>query len=133
MDFWVGSWKRESFISLNISYFLLSLTLPMIFYAVVAVSFPNIRMDEKIDLREFYQSHKKIIYGLMACGLLFNGVIANVMEEDSLLNQDNIFRLTAIVLALLVAFSHKQIMERIVLVVGWIVLLIHLTLEDALK
>jgi hypothetical protein len=69
----------------------------------------------------------------MACGILSNGVIANFMEERSLLSQDNIFRIIAIVLALFAAFSHKQIMERIVLVVGWIVLLVHLILEDALK
>jgi len=126
MDFWTGSWQRESYISLNINYFLLSLTLPMIFYAVVAVSFPNVRNDEKIDLREFYLSHKKIIYGLMACSILSNAVIANFMEERNLLSEENIYRLIAIVLALLAAFSHKQIMERIVLVLGWVVLLTHL-------
>lgn len=133
MDFWFGSWQREHYIALNINYFLLSLTLPMIFYAVVAVSFPNVRNDEKIDLREFYLSHKKIIYGLMACAILSNAVIANLMEERDLVGNENLYRLIAIVLALVAAFSRKQIMERIVLVMGWIVLVIHLVNSPTLN
>jgi len=83
-------------------------------------------------LREFYQSHKKIIYGLMACGIFSNAIIANLMEERSLLSQENIFRVIAIVLAMLAAFSHKQIMERIVLVLGWVTLLVHLYTDSAI-
>lgn len=125
MDFWTGSWQRSSYIALNINYFILSLTLPMTFYAVVAVSFPYVRNDEHIDLKEFYQSHKKIIYILMACAIFFNAVIANLMEENDLLGVENYFRIVAMVLALLAGFSRKQLMERIVLVLGWITLIIH--------
>jgi len=125
MDFWTGSWQRSSYIALNINYFILSLTLPMTFYAVVAVSFPYVRNDEHIDLKEFYQSHKKIIYILMACAIFFNAVIANLMEESDLLGVENYFRMVAMILALLAGFSRKELMERIVLVLGWITLIIH--------
>ena len=126
MDFWTGSWQRESFISLNINYFILSLTLPLTFYIVVAVSFPNVKHEDRIDLREFYHSHKKFIYGLMAFAIFSNGIIANLMEEsDFLHSNENFFRLIGIVLALSAAFSAKQLVERVVLVLGWITLMSH--------
>lgn len=125
MDFWMGSWEREGYIALNINYFILSLILPMIFYVVVAVSFPAVKNGEQIDLRAFYQSHKKLIYGLMALAIFINGVIANTMEEISLINNENIFRMIGIGLALTAAFSQKQVMERIVLVLGWVTLIVH--------
>jgi len=125
MDFWTGSWERESYIALNINYFILSLTLPMIFFVVVAVSFPNVKNGEQIDLKGFYQSHKKMIYSLMACAIFFNAVIANIMEENYLLSNENFFRAIGIGLALTAAFSSKQLTERVVLVIGWITLVVH--------
>jgi hypothetical protein len=126
MDFWTGSWQRESYIALNINYFILSLTLPMSFYVVVAVSFPHVKNEERIDLRQFYHSHKKLIYVMMALAILCNGVIANLMEESDPLLSENFFRLIGIVLAILAAFSPKRFMERVVLVLGWITLMAHI-------
>lgn len=125
MDFWTGSWEREKFISLNINYFILSLTLPMAFYVVVAISFPTVKNGEQIDLRGFYQSNKKLIYSLFACAIFLNAVVANVMEESTLLSSENIFRVIGISLAMIASFSRKQFMERSVLVLGWITLLVH--------
>jgi hypothetical protein len=130
IDFWAGSWQREIYISKNINYFILSLALPMTLSVAVAVSFPNIKNGEQINMREFFLSHKKIIYGLMASAVFTNGVIANAMEENSLLGSENLFRVIAIVLALSAAFSRKQLIERFVLGLGWVVLITHIVLQN---
>lgn len=61
----------------------------------------------------------------MALAIFFNGIIANTMEERDLIGHENIFRVIGISLALTAAFSRKQIMERAVLVLGWVTLIVH--------
>ena len=57
--------------------------------------------------------------------MICNGVIANTMEEPNLLNQENYFRLAAILLATIAVLSKKVFLERTILVLGWVMLIVH--------
>ncbi len=130
LDFWTGSWQRERYISMNINYFILSLALPLTFNVVAAVSFPILKSGEQIDLREFYQSNKKLIYVLMAGAIFTNACIANTMEENFLLSIGNLFRTVGFGLALIATFSRRQFIERVVLVLGWVTLVVNIIVSQ---
>ncbi len=129
IDIWWGSWPREKFISLNIKYFILSLFVPIIFYVLTAVIFPVVKNGEAVDLRQFFESHKKIIYLLFGITLLANGITANVMEQQWT-DAENLFRLGAFLFSLAGVFTKRVIIERIVLVLGWIMLIAHTIAES---
>jgi hypothetical protein len=128
LDFWTGSWPREKFITLNIKYFLLSLLVPVAFYALTAVLFPNIKGDDDIDLRAFYLSHKKIIYLLFGVTMIANTITANLMEQE-LIHIENLFRLIALTLTAIIYFTKRPHIERAVLIFGWIILIFHTITE----
>jgi hypothetical protein len=125
LDMWTGSWQREQYIVVNIRYFMLSLLLPIAFYALGTVAFPFTTKEGCTDLKRFFESHKKPIYLNLIFVMVCNSVIANTMEEPNLMNEENYFRIVAIGLSLLAIVSKKTFVERTVLALGWIVLLTH--------
>jgi hypothetical protein len=128
LDFWTGSWPREKFITLNIQYFILSLSMPIAFYALTSVMFPVIRNGNSIDLKAFYKSHRKIMFLLFAITMLANGVTANLMEQK-LLDLENVFRVVALALTILALLTTRAIIERFVLIFGCIMLIVHVYIE----
>jgi hypothetical protein len=125
LDFWRGSWERERYITLNINYFLLSLVLPMSFFALTAVLFPVIKNGEAIDLRSFYLSHKKMIFLLFGLTITLNSVTANFMEED-FGSRENVYRVLALGLTAIGYFTRKVMVERMVLLAGCVMLIVHI-------
>lgn len=131
LDFWTGSWPRERFISLNINYFILSLLVPIVFYVQTAVIFPVIKNGDTIDLREFFRTHKKLIYLLFGITIVANGITANLMEQRWT-DVENLFRIGALILALFGVFTRWIAVEKMVLVLGWIMLILHTVIESKL-
>jgi hypothetical protein len=128
IDFWIGSWEREQFIAADINYFILSLIVPMSFYGLTAVLFPVIKGSGVINLKEFYTSHKKMIFMLFGLTILLNAITASIMEAE-LMDKENVFRLLAVGLAAVGYFAKTVIIERIVLSLGFVMLLIHALIE----
>jgi hypothetical protein len=128
LDFWTGSWRRESYIAINIYYFTLSLLVPVAFYALTAVLFPVMKSDSTIDFNLFYDSHKKMIYLLFAIMMIANTISANFMEQK-LIDQENGFRLVALGLTGCAFFTKNIMVERIILVVGWLTLISHFVVD----
>jgi len=120
LDFWVSTWDRTNYISLDYKYFLLSLSVPIAFYALTAVLFPVIKNAEKIELIDFYLSHKKIIFLLFGLTILCNSISANLIEHD-IFHIRNIFRVVALLLTTLIFFTNKLWVERTILALGCMV------------
>ncbi len=120
LDFWVSTWDRANYIALDYKYFILSLSVPIAFYALTAVLFPVVKNAEKIELIDFYLSHKKIIFMLFGLTILCNAISANLIEHD-LTHIRNVFRLIALLLTVLIFFTKKLWVERSILALGCIV------------
>lgn len=125
MEFWTGSWPREKFITLNINYFMLALFVPVSFFALTAVLFPIIKTDGEIDLQSFFMSHKKIIYLLFGISLLANAVTGNLMEQKTILDDKNLIRVIALTLNMYLYFTRSVMVERIILLMGCVLLIIN--------
>jgi hypothetical protein len=128
LDFWVSTWERINYISLDFMFFVFSLSVPIAFYALTAVLFPVIKNNDKIDLVDFYLSHRKIIFILFGVTILTNAITANVIEHD-LMHIRNIFRLIALLLTLVIYFTRKRWVERGILTLGCLLFFV-LVLRD---
>ena len=130
LDFWTGSWPREKFITININYFILSLLVPIAFFALTAVLFPLIKNNDNNDLKVFYLSHKKIIFLLFGITMLANAVTANLMEQK-LMDLENLFRVIALLLTAFAFYTKRTNIERIVLVFGFVTFIVHMIVETS--
>jgi hypothetical protein len=128
LDFWTGSWPREKFITININFFILSLMVPVSLFALTAVLFPNIKNNDVIDLKAFFDSHKKIIYLLFGITILANGVTANLMEQQ-LRDPENFIRLTALILTYQIYITKNPVVERVILAMGCVLFVVHTILQ----
>lgn len=132
IDMWTGSWLRESYISTNINYFILSLALPLGFYILGTVMFPVIRKGEDTDLHVFYLTHKKMIFLFFGIILLVNGITALSMEQE-LLHIENLFRLIAIILTFSAVTTKQVFVERAILVISWSVMILHVMVQPYIE
>lgn len=126
IDVWWGSWEREPYASSHLGYFLLSLTTPMIFYVLAMVMFPVMKNGDQVDLRDYFRRNERIIYFLFAMIFVTNSLIAISMEEETIYNGENIFRIVAIALAMINFLSRSIWVHRCVLTMGWVVLILHI-------
>lgn len=128
IDFWWGSWLRESYIRQHLGYFLLSLALPILFYAQVVVLFPFREYLDKIQLHDYFELHHRWIMALFGCILLVNAITANVME-DHWLSPENVYRLIGILLVIMVLSFRSTSLRRFSLVAASLLLIVHTILE----
>jgi hypothetical protein len=126
IDMWWGAWEREPYASSHLGYFLLSLSTPIVFYVLATVMFPVLKNGGNLDLRDYFRTNERIIYFLFALIFLTNSMVAIAMEEHTIFNFENIFRVMAIVLASVNFLSQKIWVHRMVLGFGWLLLILHI-------
>jgi hypothetical protein len=120
IDFWIGSWEREYYISWSFSNFMMSLIVPMTYYGLSAVLLPTLRSEgNSLNLTKFYEGHKKIIILFFGITILANGIVANILEQD-IMHFENFFRMIALILVYVgYRTSHPQVV-RMILFIGWV-------------
>jgi hypothetical protein len=126
MDIWWNSWRRAVFIESNIVNFLLSLSVPLMFYFFSAALFP-IELIESgyTNLSKYFDRNRFTTVMLFGLILLFNLMIANISDETAFLTGENYVRMTAIVLAGTAMIFSQPWYHRIVLGFGWCLLILH--------
>ena len=124
IDFWWGSWQREPYITQHLGYFLLSLTMPMMFYVLVVVLFPFKEYLDTVRLHDYFDRHKGRILLLFGGIFLLNTIIANVMEghwSDS----ENIYRGISVAMAVIAYMVKVSAIRQVVLCAGCILFVVH--------
>jgi hypothetical protein len=132
VDMWTGSWQRESFLSLGVHYFILSLLVPLAFYILTTIMFPIVKLDEDRNLRVYFLSHKKMIFLFFGIIILVNGITALSMEQE-LVHMENIFRLLALLLALVALLTSRPIIERSILFTAGAIMILHVMLQPYIE
>lgn len=122
MDMWYGSWEREPYISGNIWIFFLVLTIPIAYYLLSVVIFPD-KIDKENDFFEFYQKNVRSIVVLFGATLVANLIVANALEEVQIITAKNIFRVSAIGLATSAIYINRLKFYDVVLILGWLLLI----------
>jgi hypothetical protein len=130
MDTWWGSWGREQFLERSILNFILALIVPILFYFFSAVAFPLEMMKRGfVRLNLFYFRNNKLICLFFGLILLFNGLIANILEGELLTSRENLFRVFGITLATVGALNSKLTVHRIVLLASFTAILFHFYID----
>ncbi|HRI80759.1 MAG TPA: hypothetical protein PLR06_14610, partial [Cyclobacteriaceae bacterium] len=129
IDFWWGSWERESYITRHEGIFFLSLLLPVIQYGLALVLFPFRQYSEHIQLKEYFHRNQKIILAMFGGMLFVNGVLA-VSMEGTWSGQENIFRMLGIGFTIIALIMKDAWAQRVVLVLGWVLYLLHAVLDN---
>lgn len=126
MDIWWNSWRRGAFIESSIINFILSLSVPLMFYFFSAAIFPvELLTSGRTDLREFFEKHRVPIFVLLGLILFFNFLLANMATPMAISGLENLIRLAAIGLAVAGVFYRNRLFHRAVLMMGWMFLVLH--------
>lgn len=131
LDMWIGSWLRESYLSISILHFMISLGMPLAFYCLSVVIFPQIRTGESADMKQYFQSNRKIIILMFGLVLLSNALISNLMEEERWTSIENGFRVIALVLSVIALSTRSRAIERSMLAGGWITMIVQAIVATA--
>lgn len=124
IDFWWVSWQREPFITKHLGYFLLSLTMPMMFYVLAVVLFPFKEYLDTIRLHDYFEQHSRIILLLFGGIYLLNTIVANVMEGDWR-DSENIFRGISFGMAMIAVLVRIATVRWAVLLAGAVFFAVH--------
>jgi hypothetical protein len=126
MDIWWNSWRRAVFIESNIVNFLLSLSVPLMFYFLSAALFPiELVQSGYTNLSKYFYRHRATTIMLFGLILLFNFTLANIADETNVVSGENLIRIVAIVLSLTAMIYRKAWYHRLILVTGWCLLILH--------
>ena len=77
------------------------------------------------DLVAYFDRNRKHICVLFSIMMLTNFVVANNMEERSLLSGENILRIMAIAMSPLALTTNNRAVNRTVLITAWVLLVVH--------
>lgn len=126
MDMWWNSWDRGVFIERSIVNFMLSLSVPLMFYFFSAALFPiELMQTGQTNMKDFFEKHKVTTFILLGLIMLFNFMIANLAEEGEFITAENLLRLVAIAMAGTAIVYRASWYERLTLVAGWSFLIVH--------
>jgi hypothetical protein len=126
MDIWWNSWRRGSFIEASIVNFILSLSVPLMFYFFSAAILPvELLHSGRTNLREFFEQHRVPIFVLLGLILAFNTTLANMAASTPVTTAENMVRFTSITFAVIAIFFRHKWFHRAVLATGWLLLMIH--------
>jgi hypothetical protein len=129
IDNWWGSWIKGNFISNNLLYYI-SLLPPLVFYLISVLLFPPLGDDRFLDLRKYFNSIEKRNY-LILIGLFITFLINDYFFKRSFLINHYLNAL-AICIALVGYFSRSVLVHRIILLIGWLMLLFHILKQPAI-
>jgi hypothetical protein len=126
MDIWWNSYTRGIFMERNVLNFILTLSVPLMFYFLSAVLFPlELLKGTYYDFKIFFEEHKRSFSLLMGLILLSNIIIANMAESTLLLTIENFIRLGGILLSLGAAIVESKRLHQVVLIGGCTLLIVH--------
>lgn len=126
LDIWWNSYARGTFMERNVLNFILTLSVPLMFYFLSAVLFPlELLKGTHYDFKIFFEEHKRTFSLLMGLILLSNILIANMAEATRLIATENFIRLGGISLSVGAAITDNKRVHQFVLVVGCVLLIVH--------
>ena len=126
MNIWWNSWSRAAFIEENILNFMLSLSVPLMFYFFSAALFPiELLHTGFTNLTFYFNRHRTTTFALFGLILLFNLTIASASDEATIVTIENLIRVTAIGMAATAVVYRQPWYHQVVLVLGWCLLVLH--------
>jgi hypothetical protein len=126
MDMWWNSWYRGTFIEASIGNFLLSLSVPLMFYFFSATLFPvELMQTGYTNLKAYFEKHKLTTYALLGLIMLSNFLIANISSGDEMFTTENLLRVLSIALAAVALIYREVWYQRFVLLLAWSFLILH--------
>ena len=126
MDMWWNSWQRGAFIERSIVNFMLSLSVPLMFYFFSAALFPiELMQAGNTNLKLFFEKHKVTTFFLLGLIMLFNFLLSNLASDDELITAENLLRLVAIAMAGTAVVYRESWYQKTVLIAGWSFLILH--------
>jgi hypothetical protein len=131
IDIWWTTWVRGIEMDTKLYAFNLALITPAIFYLIVTLLFPNFKMEKNFNLREYYQTKHKTIYLLFGVLFLFNFLTSPILENRVFTDTENIFRISAIFLGVIMVMSKSPWVHHVLLVIAGLLLLTHIILFPA--
>ena len=125
LETWWSTWVREAYLPRNILYFLLALTVPILFYFLSAIMFPiELLKRGYLKLNYYYFRNIRTICVFFGLIMFSNLVVGNVMEETDFLSNNNLYRYFGIALATLGMLGSWPILHRSVLALGLILIIV---------
>jgi hypothetical protein len=121
---WWNSYVRGPFLAYNILNFIISLLVPIMIYLFSAVMFPleTIRAGH-LNLREYFGSHRKIIFGMIGLIMFSNLIVGFVLEGGGLFTATSIVRMLAIAIAGFAVITTRRWFQQSLLLFGWVIYL----------
>jgi hypothetical protein len=121
---WWNSYVRGPFLAYNIVNFIISLLVPIMIYLFSAVMFPleTIRAGH-LNLREYFGSHRKIIFGMIGLIMFSNLIVGFVLEGGGLFTATSIVRMLAIAIAGFAVITTRRWFQQSLLLFGWVIYL----------
>jgi hypothetical protein len=130
IDFWWGLWQRSLVSSLNIFNFLVSLLVPMSFYLLSSLLFQN--SQSSLGQRSFSKNYQ-LIFGAIIIIFVADFLSSTFVSQRPLSNPENIYRLFATILCAAALLKNNRVLHRVILILGWILLLLHNIFPPALQ
>lgn len=114
---WAYFTLLQSPIWLNLFVFLLPLSVFVILYMISSSALPDLtklKEESEVDLTEFYFSQQRYFFGLWAVLLLLALLIPFLVREHMQIKAEDLFRMTGIVIAILMATIRNRSFHVIV-------------------
>ncbi|QSE98943.1 hypothetical protein [Fulvivirga lutea] len=120
---WWGIWPRTKLINESIFYFFYSLVPIFLFYIISVILFPDFRSIEKnttTDMKEYFYSNTRYLFGLFALYFVFTIVSSFVYPDIGNVFVQNLIRAFGVALAIGAAYFHQnKIIHTIFLIIGY--------------
>jgi len=127
ITFWWDYWDRNAKIAQNIGYFLITLIPPLLFYLITIIIFPSKLGKSTFQLKEYFMGQLPMLLWLIAA-LLTSDLIITI-ATDVMNIEDALFLVFSIILAILAALYKRPYLHKLMLVVGFAILIAHFFVE----
>lgn len=126
INIWWSTWLRAVSSAENISYFVLSLIPPMLFYVIAVLLFPRLRDASDVDLKTYFYTNRQKVLWLFVIFFIVNASLSILLEEKALFYSSNLFRIAAIALALIAITLRNVLVNKIILTMALLMMLVYI-------
>lgn len=124
VDFWWNLYNRTLPSSKGFGYFLLSLLLPIGFYLLASLLFEDNRVGALRSQNNFTRNHKLIFASFLGI-FLVDFLDSVIIRSRAIVDIENLFILLTAILCSVAIARDGMLIQRSVLVLGWLLLLVH--------
>ncbi len=124
VDIWWTIFNRTALVTANKILFFVSLTVPINLYVLSNILFPKLESKYN-DMSVYFRRNERLIYLLLGVNFLLNALIAVSIGEIPLFHWENLFRLIAFTMCLIVSLVNRKVVSLVFLSIGVLLIGLH--------